>query len=158
MRIHLAACAILAGCTPADPSPSINPGAAHLTVPPPLPLLVSVDDLMLGSVGFSAHVIDTVARSEYPSAGDWGAAEAASGNLIAAATLLTHASARNVTDGLRKLDREWRPLAQDLQDAGLRVSAAAKAQDFVALNEAVAMMRDVCRACHVRFGVDGAQP
>jgi hypothetical protein len=161
MRIHLAIFAVLAACTPDAPSPATpaaSAGSTPLAAPPPLPLLVSVDDMMLGTVGFSAHVIDKVAESKHPSAGDWGAAQAASRNLIAAATLLTHAGARNVADGLRKLDREWRPLAQDLQDAGLRVSAAAGAQDEAALDEAVLGMRKTCQACHMRFGVDSGQP
>jgi hypothetical protein len=161
MRMPIAALVLLGGCSPfclPGPATQREPAAAPQVVQDsdsPLPLLVSVKDLMGGAIAFSAHVIDQVQASEAPMTnGDWGAARIASSDLIAAATLMTTPN-NDVIDAVRRRDADWRSLAKALQDAGVNVAAASRAKDKVEFNAAVREMHAACLSCHAKYGVHG---
>lgn len=123
----------------------------------PLPLLVSVKDLMGGAIAFSAHVVEAIDATEAPlTRGDWGAARLAASDLVASATLLTTPTSNgNFLDAFRKRDGEWRILAKSMQNAGLEIVAAADARDRPALTAARKSVGEACQACHAHFGVHG---
>ncbi|MDP3739225.1 MAG: hypothetical protein Q8R02_17680 [Hyphomonadaceae bacterium] len=160
MRILVLSLLALGGCTPCPAAPTqaeLTDGRVVAPHQQPLPLLVSVKDLMGGAIAFSAHVVETIDAIDAPLArGDWGAARLAASDLIASATLLTTPTTNgNVLDAFRKRDGEWRVLTKSMQDAGLDIVAAADARDRPALTAARRSLGEACQACHVHFGVHG---
>jgi cytochrome c556 len=158
MRRSIVALALLGGCSPfCLPSVETQSGRPTTAVDDasPLPLAVSVKDMMDGVTAFSAHVVEQVSDTDAAlTKSDWGAAGAASSDLTAVATLLTMPNG-SATDTLRRQDPEWRELAKALQDAGIETGVASRLGDRQRLASAVSAVRAACQACHAKYGVHG---
>jgi hypothetical protein len=131
-----------AGATP----PAKPAGAASR----PLPLPISLVDVMRASIEIPADGIWAAQGAEKLSADDWRLADQDAVNLIVASSVVSSA-------GTGKSDRkwvanaDWQSWVRDLVKTALQIRAAAKAQDVAKFSAAADHLQEVCEACHSKY-------
>jgi len=124
--------------------------AGTLNSPPPLPLPISLLDLMRASVEIPAEGIWAAQGADKLGDDDWLLADQDSASLAGAATLMS-------MPGTGKHDRkwvanaDWQSWVRDVQKTALEIRAAAKARDQVRFGTAADHLSEVCQTCHTKY-------
>jgi hypothetical protein len=148
-----------AGCRPSPLDKPIARGEAlsdpshGLTSPDdqPLPLVVSLNEVMVALVDFSADGVWRPAASETPLTDiQWALADQSAVNLIASASLITMRGA-GVNDGAWVVNPDWRRWSIEMQTTAEQARAAIAARDQDRLRLAGDRLVEICQTCHQAF-------
>jgi hypothetical protein len=139
---------ILVGCTSAPPPAEKAAAPAQ----PEFKSAVPINDIMVGIIDHNAHMVWNAADPKMgpKNDADWHLLEhaataiAVSGNMI----LIPGPPA---DDKKWVADPEWRKLAQDVENAGVKALAAVDKRDLKALSVAGDDLVVTCEACHKKF-------
>ena len=140
-RLLVAIAILLAAPSMADPAAGKSP---------PLPLPVSILDLMRASVEIPADGIWAAQGADKLNDDDWLLADEDSVSLAGAATLISK-------PGTGKNDRawvahaDWQAWVRDLQKTALAIRAAAKAKDPAKFGAAADHLSEICQSCHTKY-------
>jgi hypothetical protein len=127
-----------------------NAAKVGATAPHPLPLPISIVDVMRASIEIPADGIWAAEGADKLSDDDWQLADQDAVNLIAASTLLASAGTGK-NDKKWVANADWQAWVRELEKTALAVRAAVKAQDQKKMAVAADHLQETCEACHTKY-------
>jgi hypothetical protein len=140
----LVAALAMAGCARKVDQPAAGAAAG------PLPLDLTMADLMRASVEIPADGIWGVTAEEKLNDDQWSLVEQDAVNLIVAGTLITTPTT-GPKDKEWSANADWRTWAEDVKKTGAAIREAAKAKDMMKLSMNGDHLLEVCQGCHDKY-------
>jgi hypothetical protein len=116
----------------------------------PLPLPISMLDVMRASIEIPANGIWAAEAADTLSEEDWQLADQDAVNLIAATTLLA-GGGTGKNDAKWTANADWQSWVRDMEKTALQIRSAAKATDQKKLAAAGDHLQEICEACHSKY-------
>jgi hypothetical protein len=116
----------------------------------PLPLPLSIVDLMRASIEIPADGIWAAAAADKLSEEDWQLADQDAVNLIAATTLLA-AGGTGKNDAKWVANADWQNWVREMEKTAVLIRSAVKATDQKKLAAAGDHLQEFCEACHTKY-------
>jgi hypothetical protein len=116
----------------------------------PLPLPLTLVDLMRASIEIPADGIWAAAASDKLSEEDWQLADQDAVNLIAATTLLA-AGGTGKNDAKWVANADWQNWVREMEKTAVLIRSAVKATDQKKLAAAGDHLQESCEACHTKY-------
>jgi cytochrome c' len=124
--------------------------ATAATAARPLPLPISILDVMRASIEIPANGIWAAEAADALSEEDWQLADQDAVNLIAATTLLG-GGGTGKNDAKWTANADWQSWVRDMEKTALQIRSAAKATDQKRLAAAGDHLQEICEACHSKY-------
>jgi cytochrome c556 len=105
---------------------------------------------MRANVETAADGVWAAQSAEKLSAADWLLAEQDATNVIASASFIANAGI-GPKDKAMQANADYQAWAKDVQDTGIKILAAVKAKDQMAMGAAADHLSDTCQACHDKY-------
>lgn len=117
----------------------------------PLPLALSINEVMVAMVDFAADGVWRPAASETPLTDtQWRLAEQDAVNLIASTTLITTAG-QGVNDAMWVEADDWRRWVREMQVVSIEAKEAVAVKDQERLRLVGDRLVELCQACHTKY-------
>jgi cytochrome c556 len=116
----------------------------------PLPLPISIADLMRASIEIPADGIWAAEGADKLSDDEWQLADQDAVNLIAATTLLSSAGTGKI-DKKWVANADWQVWVREMEKTALAIRSAVKAQDQKKMATAADHLQETCEACHTKY-------
>lgn len=136
-----------AGCGPLGQPTTKSAAPAVQT---PLPLAISLVDVMRASVEIPADGIWAAQGADKLSKEDWLLAEQDAEDLAAAATLISMPG-KSAQDSARVANADYQTWAADIQKTALQIRDATKTKDQIKFSAAADHLTETCQACHDKY-------
>jgi hypothetical protein len=138
------------GVPAAAPKASTAATAATAVSARPLPLPISIVDLMRASIEIPADGIWAAEAADKLSEEDWQLADQDAVNLIAATTLLA-GGGTGKNDARWRANADWQTWVRDMEKTAVQIRSAVKATDQKKLAAAGDHLQEICEACHTKY-------
>jgi hypothetical protein len=141
---------IASSAVPAAAQKAATAATTAVTAARPLPLPISMLDVMRASIEIPANGIWAAEAADTLSEEDWQLADQDAVNLIAATTLLA-GGGTGKNDAKWTANADWQSWVRDMEKTALQIRSAAKATDQKKLAAAGDHLQEICEACHSKY-------
>jgi hypothetical protein len=148
---HLARITFLAGIASSVIAFAADPPKSTLAAGPhPLPLPISIVDVMRASIEVAADGIWAAEGAEKLSEEDWQLADQDAVNLIAASTIIA-APGTGKNDRKWVANADWQAWVRDLEKTSLQIRSGIKTLDQKKMAAAADHLQEICESCHTKY-------
>jgi hypothetical protein len=141
---------IASSAVPAAAQKAATAATTAVTAARPLPLPISMLDVMRASIEIPANGIWAAEAADTLSEEDWQLADQDAVNLIAATTLLA-GGGTGKNDAKWTANADWQSWVRDMEKTALQIRSAAKATDQKKLAAAGDHLQEICETCHSKY-------